>query len=109
MTTNGYFYEGGKVGRSDAPSIILFSADFHDLKSLSFKFCNVTFITFEIPRVSYNRPDRKIFILLLFCSSVIRSPCSSIDHRDPEQMEPKVISLTPSESVKLVVLLHNST
>ena len=29
------------------------------------------------------------------------------DHRDLEQMEPKVISLTPSEGGKLVVLLHN--
>ena len=32
-----------------------------------------------------------------------------ISHRDLEQMEPKVISLTPSEGGKLVILLHNST
>jgi hypothetical protein len=32
-----------------------------------------------------------------------------ITHRDLEQMEPKVISLTPSDGGKLVILLHNST
>ena len=31
------------------------------------------------------------------------------NHRDLEQMEPKVISLTPSEGGKLIILLHNST
>ena len=30
-------------------------------------------------------------------------------HRDLEQMEPKVISLTPSEGRKVVILLHNIT
>ena len=30
-------------------------------------------------------------------------------HRDLEQMEPKVNSLTPFEGGKLVILLHNST
>jgi hypothetical protein len=32
-----------------------------------------------------------------------------IIHRDLEQMEPKVISLTPSEGGKLVILLHHIT
>ena len=52
----------------------LFSVDSYDLKSLSFKFGNDTFITFEMPRVSYRRPVGKMKISLLFRSSVIRDP-----------------------------------
>ena len=52
----------------------LFSVDCYDLKFLSFKFGNDIFIFFEIPRVAYNRPVRKINILLLFRPSVIRGP-----------------------------------
>ena len=50
------------------------SVDSYDLKSLSFKFSNDTFIAFEMPRVSYRRPVDKMNILLLFCPSVIRGP-----------------------------------
>ena len=57
-------HEGGKVGRSDATPIISFSVEFFDLKFLSFKFGNDTFIIFLMPRVSYNRLDRKIYISL---------------------------------------------
>ena len=38
MAKNGHVHEGGKVGRSDATLTKLFSVDFYDLKSLSFKF-----------------------------------------------------------------------
>ena len=43
--------EGGKVGRSNATPIKLFSVDFYDLKSMSIKLGNYILITFEIPRV----------------------------------------------------------
>ena len=36
------------------------------------------------------------------------SDSDRVNHRDLEQMEPKVISLTPSEGGKLVILLYNS-
>ena len=74
MAKNGNVYEGGKVGRSNANPTKFFSVDFYDLKSLSFKFGNDTFITFEMPRVSYRRPVGKMNILLLFRPSVIRGP-----------------------------------
>ena len=48
-----------------------FSVDSYNLKSLSFEFGNIIFITFEILRVAYNRPVRKINISLLFRPSVI--------------------------------------
>ena len=38
-----------------------------------------------------------------------RTQDDGVCHRDLEQMEPKVISLTPFEGGKLVILLHNST
>ena len=60
------------MGRSIATPTKFFSVDFYDLKSLSLKFSNDIFITFEMPRVAYNRPVRKINILLLFRPSVIR-------------------------------------
>ena len=47
----------------------------YDLKSLSFKFDNDIFITFEMPGSSYKRPVGKIHISLLFRPSVIRGPC----------------------------------
>ena len=74
MAKNGHVHEGRKVGRSDATSTIFFSVDSYDLKSLSFKFGNDTFITFEMPRVSYRRPVGKMNISLLFRPSVIRGP-----------------------------------
>ena len=78
MAKNGHVHEGGKVGRSDATPTNFFSVDFYDLKSLSFKFGNDTFITFEMPRVSYRRPVSKMNISLLFRPSVIRGPCAII-------------------------------
>ena len=74
MAKNGHVHEGRKVGRSDATPTNFFSVDSYDLKSLSFKFGNDVFITFEIPRVSYRRPVGKMNILLLFRPSVIRGP-----------------------------------
>jgi hypothetical protein len=74
MSKNGHVHEGGKVGRSNATAINFFSVDFYILKSLLFKFGNDTFIIFEMPRVSYNKPDRKIYISLQFRPSVIRGP-----------------------------------
>ena len=59
MAKNGHVHEGGKVGRIDATPTKFFSVDSYDLKSLSFKFGNDTFITFEMPRVSYRRPVGK--------------------------------------------------
>jgi hypothetical protein len=52
MAQIGHAHEVGKVGRSNATRTKVFSVDFYDLKSLSFKFSNDTFITFEMPRVS---------------------------------------------------------
>ena len=51
MAKNGHVHEGGKVGRSNATPIKLFSVDFYDLKSMSIKLGNYILITFEIPRV----------------------------------------------------------
>ena len=70
---------GGKVGRSDATPTKFFSVDPYDLESLSFKFGNDTFITFEMPRVFYRRPVGKMNILMLFRPSVIRGPCLTSD------------------------------
>jgi hypothetical protein len=69
---NGHVYEGGKVGRSDATPTKFFAVYFYDLKSFLFKFGNDTFITFEMPRVSYRRPVGKMNISLLFRPSVIK-------------------------------------
>ena len=68
------FHEGGKVGKSGATHTKIVFVDSYDLKSLSFKFGNDTFITFELPRVSYKRPVGKMNISLLFRPSVIRGP-----------------------------------
>ena len=78
MAKNGQVHEGGKVGRSIATCTKLFSVDSYDLKSMSFKFGNDIFITFEMPRVSYRRPVGKMNISLLFRPSVIRGPCPSL-------------------------------
>ena len=66
--------EDGKVERSNANPIKLFSVDSYDLKAMSFKFGNENFITFEMVRSSYQRPFWKMNISLLFRPSVIRSP-----------------------------------
>ena len=78
MAKNGHIHEGRKV-RSKYVIMPLkpnfFSVDFYDLKSLSFEFGNDTFITFEMPRVSYRRPVGKMNISLLFRPSLIRGSC----------------------------------
>ena len=74
MAKNGHVHEGRKVGRSNATPTKFFSVDYYDLKSLSFKFGNDIFITFEMPGSSYSRPIFKIHISLQFRPSVIRGP-----------------------------------
>ena len=74
MVYNGNFYEGRKVGRSNANPIKFVSVDSYDLKSRSFKFGNDTFITFEMPKIAYIMSVGKINISLLFRPSVIRGP-----------------------------------
>jgi hypothetical protein len=44
------------------------------MKSMSYKFGDGIFITFEMPRVAYNRPICKISTSFLFRPSVIRGP-----------------------------------
>jgi hypothetical protein len=53
---DGHVYEGGKIGRSDATPNKLFFVDSFDMISMSYKFGDGIFITFEMPRVAYNRP-----------------------------------------------------
>ena len=53
MAKNGQVHEGRKVGRSSATPIKPFSVNSYDLKSMSFKFGNDIFITFEMPRSSF--------------------------------------------------------
>ena len=50
MAKNDQVHDGGKVERSSATPTKLFSVDFYELKSMSFKFGNDIFITFEMPR-----------------------------------------------------------
>ena len=78
IVKNGHVHEGGKIGRSDAAPTNFFSVDSYDLKSMSFKFCNDVFITFEMPGSSYSRPIDKIHISLQFRPSVIRGPWVNI-------------------------------
>ena len=66
MVKNGHVHEGGKVGRSNATPTKFFSVDSYDLKSMSSKFGNDIFITFEMPGSSYSRPVDKIHISLQF-------------------------------------------
>ena len=57
-------------------------------------------------------PTNKCFIqysLAILITLSLRIYFIAFSHRDLEQMEPNVISLTPSEGGKLVILLHNST
>ena len=56
MAKYGHVREGGKVGRSDATPTNFFSVDSNNLKSMSFKFGNDIFITFEMPGVAYSPP-----------------------------------------------------
>ena len=63
---------GGNVRRSNATPTKLVNS--YDLKSMSFKFGNDIFITFEMPGVAYSRSVDKIHISLQFRPSVIRGP-----------------------------------
>ena len=74
MAKYGHVREGGKVGRSDATPTNFFSVDSNNLKSMSFKFGNDIFITFEMPGVAYSMSFDKIHISLQFRPSVIRGP-----------------------------------
>ena len=74
MAKNGHVHEGGKVRRINATHINFFSVDSYDLKSMSFRFGNDIFITFEMPGSSYSRPVDKIHISLQFRPSVVRGP-----------------------------------
>ena len=67
---NGHVHEGRKVGRSNATPTKFFSIDSYDLKSMSFKFGNDIFITFEMPGVAYSMSFDKIHISLQFRPSV---------------------------------------
>ena len=53
MAKNGQVHEVGEVGRSSATPTKLFSVDYYNLKSMSFKFCNDVFITFEMLRSTF--------------------------------------------------------
>ena len=66
MAKNDPFYEGRKVGKSNANPIKYFSVDSYEMKLKSFKFGNDIFITFEMPRVAYIMSIWKINISLLF-------------------------------------------
>ena len=66
MVKNDPFHEGGKVERSNATPFKLFSVDFYDLKSKSFKFGNDIFIIFEMPKSSFLMSVGKMNISLLF-------------------------------------------
>ena len=67
IVKNGHVHEGGKVGRSHVTPTKLFSVDFYDLKSKSFKFGNDIFIIFEMPKSSFLMSVGKTNILLLLC------------------------------------------
>ena len=82
MAKNGHVHEGGKVGRSDATPTNFFSVDSNNLKSMSFKFGNDIFITFEMPGVAYSMSFDKIHISLQFRPSVIRGPCITLESFD---------------------------
>ena len=64
---NNHFHKDGTVEKSNATPIKLNSVDSYDLKTISFKFGNDIFITFEMPGSSYKRPVGKFNISLLFC------------------------------------------
>ena len=83
---------------------IFFSVDSNNLKSMSFKFGNDIFITFEMPGVAYSMSFDKIHISLQFCPSVIRGPWTE----STKQMEEKLNFQVPAEGLELVILLHLS-
>ena len=66
MAKYGHVREGGKVGRSDATPTNFFSVDSNNLKSMSFKFGNDIFVTFEMLGVAYSMSFDKIHISLQF-------------------------------------------
>ena len=66
MAKNDHFHEGGKVGRSNANPIKLFSVDYYDLKSMSFKFGNDIIFIFEMRRSPFLMSVGKMNISLLF-------------------------------------------
>jgi hypothetical protein len=68
MAKKDHFHEDGKVGRSNATHVKLFSFDFYDLKSMPIKFGNHIFITLLKwqGHLSYIMPSWKINISLLF-------------------------------------------
>ena len=74
MAKNGHVHEGGKVGRSNATPTKFISVYSYDLKSMSFRFSNDIFITFEMPGVAYSMSFDKIHISLQFRPSVTRGP-----------------------------------
>ena len=74
MAKSGHVHESRKFGKRNAITIKHFSVDPYDLKFMSYEFGNDIFITFEMPRVAYNRPVRKINISLQFRPSAIRGP-----------------------------------
>ena len=95
MAKYGHVREGGKVGRSDATPTNFFSVDSNNLKSMSFKFGNDIFITFEMPGVAYSMSFDKIHISLQFRPSVIRSPWLSLLQPETGQVMPSPLSTPP--------------
>ena len=70
MAKNVQVHEGRKVERSKTIPTKLFSVDSYHVKSMSFKFGNDIFITFEMPGVVYSMSFDKIHISLQFRPSV---------------------------------------
>ena len=68
MAKNGHVHEGGLVGRSNATPTIFFSVDSYDLKSMSFKFGNNIFLTFEMPGSSYSWQSQHFIAILSICN-----------------------------------------
>ena len=66
-TKNGHFHNVGKVGKSNATPIKLFSVDFYDLITMPFKLGKDIISTFEMPESYYKKPLWKFNISLLFC------------------------------------------
>ena len=62
-----HFHVDQKVGGSNAIPIKLFSVDYYEPKTLSFKFGSAIFITFEMPRYPTRGPFGKS---TFFCYSV---------------------------------------
>ena len=74
MAKNGQAHEGGKVGGIAPLPPKFFSVDSYDLKSMSLKFGNDIFITFEMPSHHCYYDILEKIILSLFRPSVIRGP-----------------------------------